>query len=110
MRPWPRPASTWSALRHVSFRALWQGGALYFVANAMQTMAAAWMMVELTGSSFLAALVQTAVFLPMFALSLAAGLGLGLAVLARLLGHLLAQALLVEGRSVSRGEPGESDA
>ena len=39
----------------------------------MQTMAAAWMMVELTGSSFLAALVQTAVFLPMFLLSLPAG-------------------------------------
>ncbi len=46
---------------------------LYFVGNAMQTMAAAWMMVELTGSSFLAALVQTAVFLPMFLLSLPAG-------------------------------------
>ncbi len=39
----------------------------------MQTMAAAWMMVELTGSSFLAALVQTAVFLPMFLFSLPAG-------------------------------------
>ena len=40
----------------------------------MQTMAAAWMMVELTGSSFLAALVQTAVFLPMFLVSLPAGM------------------------------------
>jgi MFS family permease len=39
----------------------------------MQAMAAAWLMVELTGSSFLAALVQTAVFLPMFLLSLPAG-------------------------------------
>jgi MFS family permease len=39
----------------------------------MQTMAAAWLMVELTGSSFLAALVQTAVFLPMFLLALPAG-------------------------------------
>jgi MFS family permease len=36
-------------------------------------MAAAWLMVELTGSSFLAALVQTAVFLPMFLLALPAG-------------------------------------
>ncbi len=67
------PLSTWSSLRHAPFRALWQSGCLYFVANAMQTMAAAWMMVELTGSSFLAALVQTAVFLPMFLLSLPAG-------------------------------------
>ena len=69
----PPPLNTWSALRHPAFRALWQSGGLYFVANAMQTMAAAWMMVELTGSSFLSALVQTAVFLPMFLLSLPAG-------------------------------------
>jgi hypothetical protein len=55
------------------FRALWLSGSLYFVANAMQTMVAAWMVVELTGSSFLAALVQTAGLLPMFLLSLQAG-------------------------------------
>ena len=65
--------SIWSTLRHPSFRALWRSGGIYFLGNAMQTMAAAWMMVELTGSSFLAALVQTAVFLPMFLLSLPAG-------------------------------------
>ncbi|APW40773.1 arabinose ABC transporter permease [Rhodoferax koreense] len=63
----------WTTLRHASFRGLWGAGAVYFIGNAMQTMAAAWMMVELTGSSFLAALVQTAVFLPMFLLSLPAG-------------------------------------
>lgn len=39
----------------------------------MQVMAASWLMVELTGSSFLAALVQTAVFFPMFLLALPAG-------------------------------------
>jgi hypothetical protein len=38
------PQSTWSALRHPAFAALWRSGSLYFVANAMQTMAAAWMM------------------------------------------------------------------
>ena len=70
MNPTP---SIWSTLRHKPFRGLWLGGALYFIGNAMQTMAAAWMMIELTGSSFLAALVQTAVFLPMFLLSLPAG-------------------------------------
>ena len=70
----PAPAhSTWSALRHPSFRGLWASGGIYFVGNAMQAMAAAWMMVELTGSAFLAALVQTAVFLPMFLLALPAG-------------------------------------
>jgi MFS family permease len=68
-----RPQATWRTLRLPAFRALWASGALYFVGNAMQTMAAAWLMVEVTGSSFLAALVQTAVFLPMFLLSLPAG-------------------------------------
>ena len=67
------PNSIWHTLRHTAFRALWIAGGVYFLGNAMQTMAAAWMMVELSGSSFLAALVQTAVFLPMFLLSLPAG-------------------------------------
>ncbi len=65
--------SPWSALRHAPFRGLWTSGSAYFIGNAMQAMAAAWMMVELTGSPFLAALVQTAVFLPMFLLALPAG-------------------------------------
>lgn len=65
--------SIWHPLRHPQFMGLWRSGAIYFVGNAMQAMAAAWMMVEITGSSFLAALVQTAVFLPMFLLSLPAG-------------------------------------
>ena len=62
-----------ATLRHRSFRALLGGGTVYFVGNAMQAMAAAWLMIEVTGSSFLAALVQTAVFLPMFLLALPAG-------------------------------------
>ena len=66
-------ASLWSTLRLPAFRGLWAGSAIYFTGNAMQVMAASWLMVELTGSSFLAALVQTAVFLPMFLLALPAG-------------------------------------
>src|SRR5215210_4438082 len=65
--------SLWSTLRYPAFRGLWAGSAIYFTGNAMQVMAASWLMVELTGSSFLAALVQTAVFLPMFLLALPAG-------------------------------------
>jgi len=65
--------SVWSPLRLPAFRGLWAGSAVYFTGNAMQVMAASWLMVELTGSSFLAALVQTAVFLPMFLLALPAG-------------------------------------
>ena len=66
--------SLWSPLRYRAFRGLWATSGIYFVGNAMQAMAASWLMVELTGSSFLAALVQTAVFLPMFLLSLPAGM------------------------------------
>lgn len=62
-----------SALQRRPLRVLLTGGSIYFVGNAMQAMAAAWLMVELTGSSFLAALVQTAVFLPMFLIVLPAG-------------------------------------
>jgi MFS family permease len=65
--------SLFSPLRLPAFRGLWAGSAIYFTGNAMQVMAASWLMVELTGSSFLAALVQTAVFLPMFLLALPAG-------------------------------------
>ena len=65
--------SLWSPLRIPAFRGLWLTSAVYFVGNAMQAMAASWLMVELTGSSFFAALVQTAVFLPMFLLSLPSG-------------------------------------
>lgn len=65
--------SIWSPLRQPAFRGLWLCGAVFFIGSGMQTMAAAWLMVELTGSSFLAALVQTAVFLPMFLLALPAG-------------------------------------
>ncbi|MCW5635125.1 MAG: MFS transporter [Rubrivivax sp.] len=68
-----RAAPVTHTLRHPTFRGLATGGAIYFIGNAMQVMAATWEMVEATGSGFLAALVQTAVFLPMFLLSLPAG-------------------------------------
>jgi len=71
--PLPIAPSIWSPLRQPAFRGLWFCGGVYFIGNGMQSMVAAWLMVELTGSSFLAALVQTAVFLPMFLLALPAG-------------------------------------
>ena len=85
-----------ATLRHRAFR--WQlgGGTIYFIGNAMQAMAAAWLMVEVTGSSFLAALVQTAVFLPMFLLALPAGVLADTTDRRRLmLGALLVQAVLM---------------
>lgn len=65
--------SIWGPLRQPAFRGLWLCGAAFFIGNGMQAMVAAWLMMELSGSSFLAALVQTAVFLPMFVLALPAG-------------------------------------
>eukprot|EP01136_Pigoraptor_vietnamica_P001205 Opistho-1_new@27532 len=59
-------SSLWSPLRQPAFRGLWLAGGVFFIGSGMQTMAAAWLMVELSGSSFLAALVQTAVFMPMY--------------------------------------------
>lgn len=79
-----------ATLRRPLFRRLWASGGLFYIGNAMQTMAAAWMMVELTGSSFLAALVQTAVFLPMCLLALPAGVLADIADRRRLLMRALA--------------------
>src|SRR5262245_41555267 len=67
-----------TSIRHTlktnpTFRGLCAGGLLYFIGNAMQVMATAWLMIELTGSAILTALVQTALFLPMFLRSLPAG-------------------------------------
>ncbi|MBL8342691.1 MAG: MFS transporter [Rubrivivax sp.] len=60
-------------LRRAAFRGLLAGGLIYFVGSFMQAMATAWLIVELDGSAFLAALVQTASFGPMFLLALPAG-------------------------------------
>lgn len=67
------PASIWTVLQDKPFRGMWGASFGYFTANSMMAMAAAWMMVELQASTFVVALVQTAVFLPMFALALPAG-------------------------------------
>jgi len=90
------PPSIRASLRHRPFRALLAGGSVYFIGNAMQAMATAWLMVELTGSAFLAALVQTAVFLPMFLLVLPAGVLADTTDRRRLMqGALLAQVLVL---------------
>ena len=67
------PASVWSLFQDKPFRGMWSSSFGYFTSNAMVAMAAAWMMVEFNASSFVIALVQTAVFLPMFVLALPAG-------------------------------------
>jgi hypothetical protein len=46
---WPSWLPEWTPLRRPAFRGLWAGSGVYFTANAMQVMAASWLMVELTG-------------------------------------------------------------
>jgi MFS family permease len=60
-------------MRRPAYRTLWFGGSVYFIGGAMQAMAVAWYIVQSTASPLLAALVQTALFLPMFLISMPAG-------------------------------------
>jgi MFS family permease len=99
--------SDWGLMGQPAFRGMAVAGTLFFIGNGMQMMAASWLMVERGGSSLLAALVQTAVFLPMFLLALPGGvladtadrrrliswalIGLALACLALSLAELLGQ-------------------
>jgi MFS family permease len=65
--------SLWTPMKRPAYRALWTGGSIYFIGGAMQAMAVAWYIVQVTQSPLLAALVQTALFLPMFLISMPAG-------------------------------------
>ncbi|CAN5492688.1 MFS transporter [soil metagenome] len=65
--------SAYGPFRSRNFRMLWIGGAAFYIGNAMQLTAAAWLVTETTHSPFLSALAQTAAYFPMFALSLPAG-------------------------------------
>jgi hypothetical protein len=48
-----------ASLRHTAFRALMAGGSIYFIGNSRQAMTRSRLVVNCTGSAFLAALVQT---------------------------------------------------
>lgn len=66
-----RPA--WSPLRQDTFRRLWTASLATYLAVWMQSVAGAWLMTSLTSSALLVALMQTAISLPMFLMSLPAG-------------------------------------
>lgn len=65
--------SLWAPLRFASFRALWLGALAMNLAIWMQNVGAAWLMVSLTTSPMLVALVQTAISLPAFFFGLLGG-------------------------------------
>ena len=65
--------SAWSPLRRHTFARLWFASLASYLAVWMQSVAGAWLMTSLTSSAFVVALMQTAISLPMFLLSLPAG-------------------------------------
>jgi hypothetical protein len=54
------PASAWSPFRHRMFAAMWSAQFVSNIGSWMQTVAAQWLMLTLTGSAAYVALVQTA--------------------------------------------------
>lgn len=65
--------SAWAPLGLPVFRSLWMAALAAYVAFWMQTVAGAWLMASMHSSALLVALMQTAASLPMFLLSLPAG-------------------------------------
>jgi MFS family permease len=65
--------SAWSPFRYQIFRALWLAQFVSNVGTWMQSVGAAWLMIQLHGSAALVALVQTASSLPIVFVGIAAG-------------------------------------
>ncbi|HGE2255567.1 TPA: MFS transporter [Pseudomonas aeruginosa] len=66
-------SSFWAPLRHRLFVGLWLACAIANMAIWMQTVAAAWIMTQLSASPLMVSLVQTAITLPVFLLGLPGG-------------------------------------
>ncbi|HKY90668.1 MAG TPA: MFS transporter [Nevskiaceae bacterium] len=71
--PPPSPVSAWAPLRIARYRSFWAASFAMYVGIWMQNVGAAWLMSTLTTSPFLIASVQFATNLPVFLLSLPAG-------------------------------------
>jgi len=67
------PGGTYAPLRNATFRRLWAAGIVSNLGVWMQRIAAGWLMVELTRSPALVALLATAAAIPTFVLTLPAG-------------------------------------
>ena len=67
------PVSAWSPFRHRMFAAMWSAQFVSNVGSWMQTVAAQWLMLTLTGSAAYVALVQTAAGLPVVLFAIVAG-------------------------------------
>ncbi len=65
--------AAWAPLRHPTFAAMWSAQFVSNIGSWMQTVGAQWLMLSLTGSATLIALIQTAAALPVLLLSVPAG-------------------------------------
>ena len=65
--------AAWSPLRHGFFRAMWIASVVSNIGSWMHTVAASWLMTMLATSPLPVALVQTAITLPVFLLTLPSG-------------------------------------
>ncbi|RJX19208.1 MAG: MFS transporter [Desulforudis sp.] len=66
-------AKPWAALQHVNFRRFWLGQTVSMVGTWMQSVAMAWLVLELTNSPFLLGVVGAAQFAPILLFSLLGG-------------------------------------
>src|SRR6476660_5951938 len=68
-----RPDSAWGPLREPLFRALWIAAVVSYTGTWMQNVGAGWLMASLTSSPMMVGLVQAAMSLPVFLVSIVAG-------------------------------------
>ena len=69
----PAPGSAWAPFRHRLFAEMWTAQFVSNIGGWMQTVAAQWLMLSLTGSAAYVALVSTAGSLPIMLFAVAAG-------------------------------------
>lgn len=67
------PRSAWAPFRHEAFAAMWGGQFVSNIGSWMQTVAAQWLMLALTGSAAYVAFIQTAASLPVVLFAVLAG-------------------------------------
>ncbi len=69
----PPPPSALAPFRYPAFRAIWIANLASNMGSMIQSVAAAWLMTELTGSHLLIALVQAGATIPILLLGIFAG-------------------------------------
>src|SRR5437867_2593550 len=65
--------SAWAPLREPLFRSLWPAAVISYTGRWMQNVGAGWLMTQLTMSPFMVGMVQAAMTLPVFLVTLPAG-------------------------------------